>query len=323
MPAVGGQYMKRLTKMTERTLFFTKHLCKVLIILTALSVQTPSPAAGAAKPGAGALGVEVGKLAPEFTLQNARGEWVSLSDFRGEKVFLFSWATWCRCREQLPELEKFYQKFKSDGFEVIAVASDSEGFKWVQPYLDGADATFTALVDPNHELARKYNFLATENGFLIDEDGVIRMSAIGYDIRKPEQRDELVRLTQADFKVDATPEEKKSLEERIETLVAAIAEKPKSISKRMSLAELYRQQADYEKAESTLLEVTKIKKRFAEAHFRLGVVLYQQGRIEEAVKSWEKAYRYDITSYIYMRTLEAHKEPEKFYSAMMEEEEPL
>jgi len=71
------------------------------------------PASGAAIPAAGVLGVEVGRLAPEFTLQDGTGEWVSLSDFRGKKVFLFSWATWCRCREQLPALEEFYKKVSS------------------------------------------------------------------------------------------------------------------------------------------------------------------------------------------------------------------
>jgi peroxiredoxin len=32
--------------------------------------------------------------APEFTVENLRGEPVSLADFRGKKVVLFAWSSW-------------------------------------------------------------------------------------------------------------------------------------------------------------------------------------------------------------------------------------
>lgn len=269
---------------------------------------------------AGNLGVEVGQLAPEFSLQNNKGEWVSLSSFRGKKVYLFSWATWCRCREQLPYLQKFYEKNKSDKFEVIAVASDSEGFKWVQKYLDDAGATFTALVDPEHELATKYNFLATENGFLIDEGGTIRMSIIGYDIRNDEQRAILEKAMAQDYNVTVGNDGKKvDIEKEITAIEEGLKKKPKAFSKWLELAELYRRKGSYEKAEEALRAAVDLKKKDAEARFKLGVVLYQKGSVEEAVKEWEKAYKYESTNYIYMRTLEAHKTPEKFYSEMMKD----
>ncbi|MFH1540046.1 MAG: redoxin domain-containing protein [bacterium] len=262
------------------------------------------------------LGVEVGNLAPEFALQDASGNWISLSDFRGKKVFLFSWATWCRCKEQLPDIEKFHQRHKSEKFVVLTVASDSQGFKWVQPYLGGAGATFVTLVDPANELAKKYNFLATENGFLIDEYGVIRMSAIGFDIRRDEQREELERLIKTDFDpVEAT--KRKSIDDRIGDLEAGLEKHPKATSKRLELAEFYRQKGELGKAESELRTVIKHEKKSAEAHYRLGINLYQQGKIEEAVKEWEKAYKYEPTNYLYMRNIEAYYEPEKFYSELI------
>jgi peroxiredoxin len=260
----------------------------------------------------------VGSLAPEFSFQDASGKWVSLSDFRGKKVFLFSWATWCTCKEQLPDLEKFNREFKSDKFVVMAVASDSQGFKWVKPYLDRAKATFVALVDPGNELSLKYNFVATENGFLIDEGGVIRMSEIGYDIRKPAQREELVKLIHTDFKADARKDQKQPIADRIRTLEAAAAENPKDLAKRFELSDLYSRQGDFKKAEEVLRNAIKVKKTSAEAHYRLGVALYQQGQIEEAVKEWERAYKYDSTNYIYMRNIQAYRDPEKFYSEIMD-----
>src|SRR5262245_37690352 len=44
--------------------------------------------------------------APEFTLHDRSGRAVQLADFRGKKVVLVVWASWCRCREDLPVWEK-------------------------------------------------------------------------------------------------------------------------------------------------------------------------------------------------------------------------
>jgi len=282
-------------------------LCAIIVNLTAT--------AWAEKQDAGNLGVEVGNLAPEFTFQNEKGKWVSLSDYRGKKVFLFSWATWCRCREQLAALQEFYRKHKSEKFEVIAVASDSQGFKWVKPYLDNAGATYVALVDPSNELAVKYNFLATENGFLIDESGVIRMNEIGFDIRKDEQRKELEKVMKTDFGA-GTREEKKTLDVKIKELEEGLSKFPKAFTKRLEISELYRVKGDYGKAEGALREAIGQNKKSAEAHYRLGVVLYQKGEVEEAVKEWEKAYKYESTNYLYMRNIEAYHDPGKFYSEL-------
>lgn len=264
------------------------------------------------------LGVKVGNLAPEFSFQDTSGKWVSLSDFRGKKVFLFSWATWCRCREQLPALQAFYEKNKSAGFEVIAVASDSQGLKWVKPFLDRAGAKYVALIDPNNELPVKYNFVATENGFLIDEGGVIRMSIIGFDIRKDENLKELQAAMKKDYAV-TDPGERKSLDELIASYEKGLAAHPDAFPKRLELAELYRRKGDLKSTEATLRKAVEMKSRNAEAHFRLGVTLYQQGKTKEGVAEWEKAYKLDSGNYIYMRNIEAYYEPEKFYEEFMKD----
>lgn len=286
----------------------------VLIALIMAAALAPGSKHAGAATQIKTLGVEPGNLAPEFSFRNAQGKWISLSDFRGKKVFLFSWSTWCTCKEQLPDLEKFYEKYKSPKFVVIAVASDAQGFKWVKSYLDKAHATFIALVDPENDLARKYNFSMTENGFLIDEAGVIRMNSIGFDIRKTKDRDELVRLMKTDFKAQPGKGQQESLAKRIQALETSIAANPQAFKEQLDVSALYTQQGDLGKAETALRDALKIKKQSAEAHYRLGVVLYQKGDVDTAVAEWEKAFKYEPTNYIYMRNIEAYKTPEKFYS---------
>ena len=54
----------------------------------------------------------VGKEASDFELKDMKGNTVKLSDYRGKKVYLKFWATWCGpCRQSMPELEKLIKPF--------------------------------------------------------------------------------------------------------------------------------------------------------------------------------------------------------------------
>ncbi len=60
--------------------------------------------------------------APNFTLSNLEGSEVSLKDFEGKVVFLNFWATWCGpCREEMPSMERLWQRFKEEDFVILAV----------------------------------------------------------------------------------------------------------------------------------------------------------------------------------------------------------
>lgn len=263
-------------------------------------------------------GLKVGTPAPDFTLQDQSGKWVSLSDYRGKKVFIFHWSTWCRCKYQLPAIEQFYQEHKSENFEVIAVASDSQGFKWVKEYLEIVKPTYLVVVDPVNSLGDKYNVVATENGWLVDEAGIIRMNEVGFDIRIPEQKAKLLQAVEADFGAPIANPGPGPLAERIREKEAAVGSGFLDIKPRLELAELYQQKGDLEAAETTLRDAVRLRGLSPEAHYRLGVVLYQQGRLEEAVSEWEKAYRLEPTSYLYYRNIQSFHDPDMFYIELRE-----
>ena len=66
---------------------------------------------------------QIGTMAPAFSLVDLNGRTISLEQFSGKVVFLDFWAPWCLpCKQELPELDKLYKKFRKDGFEVIAIS---------------------------------------------------------------------------------------------------------------------------------------------------------------------------------------------------------
>ena len=79
--------------------------------------------------------VAVGEDAPDFTLQSMDGKEVKLSDFKGKKVYLKFWASWCGpCKKSMPELMELAAK-EDRGFEILTViAPGLQGEKTVDQF---------------------------------------------------------------------------------------------------------------------------------------------------------------------------------------------
>ena len=68
----------------------------------------------------------VGKPAPAFSLQDLKGNKVSLADFKGKAVLVNFWATWCGpCKLETPWIVQLRDQYANQGFEVLGI--DSEG----------------------------------------------------------------------------------------------------------------------------------------------------------------------------------------------------
>jgi peroxiredoxin len=111
--------------------------------------------------------------APDFALPDRTGKIVRLSDFRGKKVLLLTWASWCGCSADLPLWEKVYQRLKEKNFELIAVAEDTAGELAAGKFYDRAHATYTTLIDIDHTVTALYQMVNVPTGVWIDEQGLI------------------------------------------------------------------------------------------------------------------------------------------------------
>jgi thiol-disulfide isomerase/thioredoxin len=95
-------------------------------------------------------------------------------------VFLNFWATWCPpCREEMPAMERLYQRYKDKGFVVLAVSMDSEGGPIVVPFVKERGLTFPIGVDPKMALADRYGVRALPSSFLVDRKGNVAALALG------------------------------------------------------------------------------------------------------------------------------------------------
>lgn len=125
-------------------------------------------------------GLEVGQVPPQFILQNAKGEEVTLEDFKGQKVILNFWATWCKpCRDEMPLFEQVDQAH--DDIVVLAVnmANQDSGQEKVEQFLTEQNLTFPVIFDETGDVGKAYEIINLPGTYFIDEQGKISSKVLG------------------------------------------------------------------------------------------------------------------------------------------------
>src|ERR671926_359807 len=65
--------------------------------------------------------------APDFTLRTMGGPNLRLAEQRGQVVMVNFWATWCGpCRQEMPHLNRLYEKYRGSGFVLLGVNVDDD-----------------------------------------------------------------------------------------------------------------------------------------------------------------------------------------------------
>jgi cytochrome c biogenesis protein CcmG/thiol:disulfide interchange protein DsbE len=137
------------------------------------------------------------KPAPDFTLKDADGRPVRLSDYRGKVVLLDFWATWCEpCAMEIPWFMDLERRDKDHGFAVLGVSMDDEGWDAVKPFVSRLGVNYRVLMG-NDQTAQLYGGVdALPTTFLIDREGRIAAVHVGLADRR-DFDDGVERLLQA------------------------------------------------------------------------------------------------------------------------------
>lgn len=123
-----------------------------------------------------------GTMAPELTLNDLRGKSRSLSEFRGKKVVLVFWASWCPdCRAEAPELRAMQAAVDPDKVAFVSVSYDRD-FDTLCNYVDDNLLGGVQLFDP---AGKKESRAGADFGvkwipslYLINEDGHIEVATV-------------------------------------------------------------------------------------------------------------------------------------------------
>ena len=123
-----------------------------------------------------------GTPAPDFTLHDIHGKPVSLSDFKGKKVVLVFWATWCPdCRAEVPQLKQMMASPKARDVVFLNVSFDRK-FEALEQYVKdnelGGYQLFDAAGKKESAVSAAYSVKWIPSLYLIGADGKVQLGTV-------------------------------------------------------------------------------------------------------------------------------------------------
>ncbi|MBE6969684.1 MAG: TlpA family protein disulfide reductase [Ruminococcaceae bacterium] len=112
--------------------------------------------------------------APDFTVYDAEGNAVRLSDFKGKPVVLNFWASWCGpCKSEMPDFNEVWQEYGDDVQFMMINMTDGyqETMEKASAYMEGQGFDFPVYYDSEQNAAVVYGVMSIPTTFLIDAEG--------------------------------------------------------------------------------------------------------------------------------------------------------
>ncbi len=137
----------------------------------------------------------VGDKAIDFTLEDFKGNKITLIKQKGKIILLDFWASWCvPCREELPLLDNLQKVYGKKKFQVLAVNIDNKprnALKFMQDY----SIKLFSLWDETKQVVEAYDVETMPTSLIIDKVGIIRYIHSGFnpgDIEKYKEEIEIL-----------------------------------------------------------------------------------------------------------------------------------
>jgi thiol-disulfide isomerase/thioredoxin len=117
--------------------------------------------------------------AKPFAVPDPAGGHLRLGDVTVRLVLLNFWATWCPpCREEMPSMERLYQRYRDREIMVLALSID-RNIDAVAPFVREYRLTFPIGLDPEAAVAGEYGVRALPTTYLIDARRQVVALAMG------------------------------------------------------------------------------------------------------------------------------------------------
>jgi len=130
--------------------------------------------------GTAVAAIAPSSTAPDFTLHTMGGPNMRLQEQRGKVVMINFWATWCGpCRQEMPHLDRLYDKYKSSGFVLMGINVDDDT-RNAAAVAAKLGVRFPVLLDTDKQVSRLYDLSTMPSTVIVDRDGKVRYVHRGY-----------------------------------------------------------------------------------------------------------------------------------------------
>lgn len=150
----------------------------MVVMVVKSNLDKPEEIVGSDQALLAETGLDKGKLPPDFELETLTGEVVKLSDYKGKKVMLNFWASWCGpCKAEMPHMQNYYKKNKDKAnVEMIAVnltSQERKGLGGVENFINAYRLTFPVPLDKDGAIMDQYRVISIPTTYLLNTDGTI------------------------------------------------------------------------------------------------------------------------------------------------------
>jgi thioredoxin-dependent peroxiredoxin len=129
--------------------------------------------------GGNAENLNIGKPAPDFTLQDADGNYYTLSNYKEKSpvvIYFYPKASTPGCTTEACGIRDSYNKFKENNIVVLGISVDSK--KSIKEFTNDHNLNFPLLSDEKKEVSKSYGVLNSIGldsriSFIIDKHGNI------------------------------------------------------------------------------------------------------------------------------------------------------
>lgn len=137
---------------------------------------------------------------PDFYLNDIQNTPKSFEDVKGDQLTLFDfWATWCKpCQKAIPELNKIYNEYKTQGVHVVGINCDGpRSIAKVAPMTKSLQIQYPVLLDINSDLMNNLNLTNFPTLIAVNKKGKVvyihEGFALGDEVEIKETIDELLK----------------------------------------------------------------------------------------------------------------------------------